>query len=108
MDPKLQKVIKLVEQSRLDQTIKDILIRDLNTEGLEGNDFLKEQIKAYCLAEIDKIDQEIVEVKKLLETAWRKNSSLPAMPSALSPPPPFSPAGPTRPAFLAISLIKST
>lgn len=68
MDPKLQKVIKLVEQSRLDQTIKDILIRDLNTEGLEGNDFLKEQIKAYCLAEIDKIDQEIVEVKKLLET----------------------------------------
>ena len=36
-------IIYLIEQSALDQTIKDILIRDLQSEGL--TDFLKEQIK---------------------------------------------------------------
>ena len=67
MDDKLQKVIQLVQSSTLDQTIKDILIRDLTTEGLEGNEFLKEQIKAYCLSEVSKIDVEIEQVKKILE-----------------------------------------
>ncbi len=67
MDEKLQKVIKLVQSSHLDQTIKDILIRDLTAEGIENNEFLKEQIKAYCLSEIKKIDAEIEEVKKILE-----------------------------------------
>ena len=68
MDEKLQKVIQLVQNSNLDQTIKDILIRDLNTEGIENNEFLKEQIKAYCLSEIKKIDAEIEEVKKILDS----------------------------------------
>jgi hypothetical protein len=65
MDEKLQKIIALVKNSALDETIKNILIRDLSQEGL--NDFLKEQIKAYCLAEIQNIDKEIEEVKKILE-----------------------------------------
>lgn len=43
---KIQRIIELVMQSDLDQTIKDILVRDLQSEGL--TDFLKEQIKAYC------------------------------------------------------------
>ncbi len=68
MDEKLQKVIQLVQNSNLDQTIKDILIRDLTTEGIENNEFLKEQIKAYCLSEIKKIDAEIEEVKKILDS----------------------------------------
>ena len=68
MDEKLQKVIQLVQNSNLDQTIKDILIRDLNTDGIENNEFLKEQIKAYCLSEIKKIDAEIEEVKKILDS----------------------------------------
>jgi hypothetical protein len=59
MDDKTQKVIVLIQKSELDQTIKDILIRDLQTEGL--TDFLKEQIKAYCLEDIKKIDREVDE-----------------------------------------------
>lgn len=38
--------IDTVLNSRLDQTIKDILIADLSREGLTP--FLKEQIKNYC------------------------------------------------------------
>ena len=38
MEDKIQKVVDLIQQSDLDQTIKDILIRDLQTEGL--TDFL--------------------------------------------------------------------
>lgn len=34
MDDKTQNIIHLIQQSALDQTIKDILIRDLETEGL--------------------------------------------------------------------------
>ena len=41
MDDKIQNIIHLIQQSPLDQTIKDILIRDLEAEGL--TDFLKEQ-----------------------------------------------------------------
>ena len=64
MDDKLQNIIYLIEQSPLDQTIKDILIRDLQSEGL--TDFLKEQIKAYCLEGMQELDAKIVEAKKIL------------------------------------------
>ncbi len=67
MNDKLQKVIQLVQNSQLDQTIKDILIRDLQTEGLENNAFLKEQVKAYCLSEIQKIDAEMEVVMQILD-----------------------------------------
>jgi hypothetical protein len=66
MDDKLQKIVNLIQQSDLDQTIKDILIRDLQTEGL--TDFLREQIKAYCLEGIKRLDAQIEEAKKALES----------------------------------------
>lgn len=47
MPSDINKIIELIQKSALDKTIKDILIRDLKTDGL--TDFLKEQIKAYCL-----------------------------------------------------------
>jgi hypothetical protein len=65
MDEKVQSIIHLIQQSPLDQTIKDILIRDLQTEGL--TEFLKEQIKAYCLDGIKQIDEKIEAAKKILE-----------------------------------------
>lgn len=46
MDDKLQNIIELVQGSDLDPTIKDIIIRDLQTYGL--TDYLKEQIAVYC------------------------------------------------------------
>jgi hypothetical protein len=74
MDEKTQKIINLIQQSPLDQTIKDILIRDLTSEGL--TDFLKEQIKAYCLDGIKKIDAEIEEAKKILDEEGVQNPEL--------------------------------
>lgn len=65
MEDKIQKVVDLIQQSDLDQTIKDILIRDLQTEGL--TDFLREQIRAYCLEGIKIIDQRLEEAKSALE-----------------------------------------
>ncbi len=65
MDEKIQKIVGLIQQSDLDQTIKDILIRDLQTEGL--TDFLREQIKAYCLENIKLYDEKIAEARKALE-----------------------------------------
>lgn len=65
MDEKLLKLIRMIEQSELDETIKNILIRDLQSEGL--TDFLKEQIKAYCLDGIKKIDEETEAAIKALE-----------------------------------------
>jgi len=64
MDERLQNIIHLIKKSPLDQTIKDILIRDLKTEGL--TDFMREQIKAYCLEGMQKIDVQIEEAKKFL------------------------------------------
>lgn len=61
----IENIIYLIEQSALDQTIKNILIRDLKSEGL--TEFLKEQIKAYCLDTIQKIDEKIAIAKKELE-----------------------------------------
>ncbi|MDQ3018310.1 MAG: hypothetical protein M3Q64_00330 [bacterium] len=65
MDDKTQKIVHLIEASALDQTIKDILIRDLQTEGL--TDFLREQIKAYCLEGIQNIDARIEAGRKALD-----------------------------------------
>jgi hypothetical protein len=65
MDEKIENIVHLIEQSPLDQTIKDILVRDLRTEGL--TDFLREQIKAYCLEGIKQIDSQIEQAKKTLE-----------------------------------------
>lgn len=64
MEEKVQKIVNLIQQSDLDQTIKDILIRDLQTEGL--TDFLREQIKAYCLEGLKKIDKEVEEAVQAL------------------------------------------
>lgn len=66
MDEKIQKIVNLVQESDLDQTIKDILIRDLQTEGL--TDFLREQIKAYCLENIKLLDEKMLEAKQALES----------------------------------------
>ena len=71
MDEKLQNIIYLIQQSPLDQTIKDILIRDLESEGL--TDFLKEQIKAYCLEGIKKIDEKIQSAKQTLDEPTTQN-----------------------------------
>lgn len=46
MNEELEQAVRDIQNSDLDQTIKDILIRDLQTAGL--TDFLKEQIKAFC------------------------------------------------------------
>ena len=39
-------LIKIVQKSELDPTIKNILIRDIRNEGV--NEFLLEQVIAYC------------------------------------------------------------
>jgi len=65
MDDQVQNIIYLINQSLLDQTIKDILIRDLQNEGL--TDFLKEQINAYCTEGIKQIDVKIKAATKTLE-----------------------------------------
>jgi len=71
MDDKIQNIIHLIEQSDLDQTIKEILVRDLQTEGL--TDFLREQIKAYCLEGIKIIDERMEAAKKDLDTPVSQN-----------------------------------
>jgi len=65
MDEKIQNIVHLIQESDLDQTIKDILIRDLQTDGL--NDFLREQIKAYCLEGLKRLDVQIEDAKRALE-----------------------------------------
>ncbi len=65
MENDIQNIIHLIQESALDDTIKQILIRDLQAEGL--TEFLKEQIKAYCLDGIQKIDEKIEAAKKALE-----------------------------------------
>lgn len=39
-------LVKIVQGSDLDKTIKEILIRDIQNEGV--NEFLLEQVIAYC------------------------------------------------------------
>ena len=71
MDDQTTNIIHLIEQSALDQTIKDILIRDLKSDGL--TDFLKEQIKAYCFDGLKTIDAKIEEAKKTLNEVTPEN-----------------------------------
>ncbi len=65
MDDRIVQLIRMIEQSELDETIKNILIRDLQNDGL--TEFLKEQIKAYCLDGIKKIDEQTEAAIKALE-----------------------------------------
>lgn len=71
MTEQIQDIIHLIEQSPLDQTIKDILIRDLQQEGL--TDFLREQIRAYCLEGIQYADEQITRAQAALETPKDQN-----------------------------------
>lgn len=64
MQENIDDIVHLITESSLDQTIKEILIRDLKKDGL--TDFLREQIKAYCLEGIKKIDARIEAAKSLL------------------------------------------
>ncbi len=70
-DEKIEKIIHLIQISDLDQTIKDILIRDLQSEGL--TDFLREQIKAYCLEGLKKLDIDLDEARKMLDEQQNQN-----------------------------------
>lgn len=76
MDEKLEKIIHLIEQSALDRTIKDILIRDIQNEGL--TDFLREQIRVYCLEGIKQLDSQMEEAKAALETKPEESIENPA------------------------------
>jgi hypothetical protein len=73
MDDKIEKIIQLIQQSNLDQTIKEILIRDLKSEGL--TDFLREQIRAYCLEGVKRLSPSEEEAKAALEVMSTQNSA---------------------------------
>ena len=51
-------LIDIVEKSKLDPTIKEILVRDIKNEGV--NEFLVEQVIAYC-------DDALATIKKTME-----------------------------------------
>lgn len=55
VDEQIAQLAAIIQKSDLDQTIKDILIKDLHQDGL--TDFLVEQIKTYCGndSEVEKI-----------------------------------------------------
>lgn len=72
MDDKAKDIIYLIQQSPLDETIKGILIRDLQTEGL--TEFLREQIRAYCLEGIKQADVRIEQAKKVLEEKGKQEN----------------------------------
>lgn len=55
----IQQIIDIINNSELDQTIKDILIRDLKNEGM--SEFLREQILAYCDKAIGILDKRLEE-----------------------------------------------
>lgn len=74
MAANIENIIHLIQQSDLDQTIKDILIRDLQAEGL--TDFLKEQIKAYCMAGIKVLDEKMAQAKQELEHQEETNPTV--------------------------------
>ncbi len=65
MNSNIDDIIYLIEQSALDQTIKAILVRDLRKEGL--TDFLREQIIAYSVEGIKRIDDRIAKAKQQLQ-----------------------------------------
>jgi hypothetical protein len=60
----IKDIIELIKASELDETIKAILIRDLESEGL--TEFLREQIKSYCLEGIKRANAQIERAKNLL------------------------------------------
>jgi pimeloyl-CoA synthetase len=64
MDENTQHIIYLIQQSELDQTIKDILTRDLEKEGL--TEFLAEQIRVYCLDAIKESNERIEKARQAL------------------------------------------
>jgi hypothetical protein len=68
---KVQKVVDLIQKSVLDDTIKSILVRDLQAEGL--TEFMREQIKAYCLEGLKQLDHLEQEAKKILEEKSQEN-----------------------------------
>lgn len=74
MDKNTQDIIELIKISDLDETIKNILIRDLEKDGL--TDFLREQIKAYCLEGIKKNNIIIENARQALES--NQSSKTPA------------------------------
>ncbi len=74
MDEKIQIITDLIQGSELDQTIKDILVRDLQAEGL--NDFLREQIKSYCLEGIKRADEQIEKARKILDEQSQENPAV--------------------------------
>lgn len=76
MDEKIEKITHLIEQSDLDRTIKDILIRDLQNEGL--TDFLREQIKAYCEEGIKRLGVKIEEAEAALASQPDSNTENPS------------------------------
>ncbi len=76
MKDDIQDIVELIKASELDQTIKSILIRDLETEGL--TDFLREQIKAYCLEGIKRANAQIERAKLLLNDTNNQNLKDPA------------------------------
>jgi hypothetical protein len=62
---KIEAICELIQASELDDTIKNILMRDLQTEGL--TEFSREQIKAYCLDTIKNATEQIEMAKKALD-----------------------------------------
>ena len=72
-DDKIQRIINLIQESDLDATIKGILIRDLQAEGL--TDFLREQIKAYCLAGLKQLKDEHDQAIAILNSQSKQNPS---------------------------------
>lgn len=65
MDEKFSKIIELVKASELDETIKDILVRDISEQGL--SDTLKQQILVYCTEGLKLANKQIEETKALLD-----------------------------------------
>ena len=55
MDDKLANIVKLVQDSELDATVKEIIVRDLQQYGL--TDYLKEQIAVYCARTREEIEK---------------------------------------------------
>lgn len=72
----IENLVHLIEISDLDPTIKGILVRDLKAEGL--TDFLREQIKVYCIEGLKKIDEQVTEAKKVLEQTDISSTQNPA------------------------------
>ncbi len=65
MDEKVEKIIYLIHVSDLDETVKGVLIQTLLSEGL--TDYIREQIKAYCLDGIQNPDERTDAARLVLE-----------------------------------------